>query len=235
MLPKITMTVTSCKRYNLLEQTIKSFFECCLDADCIEKIILVDDNSNPEDLHKINLLLRSTNKPYVLIHKSEQLKGHTESLNILYDLAKTDYMLHLEDDWLFTIKDNFITKAFTVMAIDKMIKQVLFRVNPDIMALGQITEKTKDGIEYIRYNYVGQHARDNRNRPAWSGWNLNPALWKLSDIKSLGKFVPDKSNFEYDYSRRFWKNGFKVSYFTKNYCEHIGEENSSYKLNNTKK
>jgi hypothetical protein len=235
MLPKITMTVTSCRRYNLLERTIKSFFDCCLDADYIEKIILVDDNSDPDDLYKINLLLKSTNKPYILIHKSEQLKGHTESLNILYDLVKTDFMLHCEDDWEFRIKDNFITKAFNIMATDNSIKQFLFRTNSDLMATGQITEITKDGIEYIKYNYVGQHARNKKNAPAWSGWCLNPALWKFSDIKTLGKFVPDKSNFEYDHSRKFWKNGFKVAYFPKNICEHIGEGNSSYKLNDTKK
>jgi hypothetical protein len=235
MLPKITMTITSCRRYNLLERTLKSFFECCIDADCIEKIILIDDNSEPDDLHKINSLLRSIGKPYLLLHKSDALKGHIEALNILYDLIKTDFLIHLEDDWEFKIKDTFITKAFSVMATDNSIKQVLFRVNAEIMAVDQIKQNTKDGIEYIKYNYVGQHARDKHNRPAWSGWNLNPALWNYSAIKTLGKFVADKSNFEYFYSRQFWKMGFKTAYFTVNFCEHIGEGNSSYKLNDTKK
>lgn len=233
---KITLTITSCRRFNLLEKTITSFFDNCLDINCIDKIILIDDNSDSPDLAKISSLLEKTNKPYILIHKNEFLKGHVASLNILYDTVKsTDYVIHLEDDFECIKKDNFIEKAFNIMQEDQSIKQFLFRVNAEIMAVDQIKLKSKSGIEYIKYNYIGQHAKDMHNRPAWSGWNLNPALWNYATIRELGKFNHEKAGFEYDYSRKFWKCGYKVAYFTENYFEHIGVNNSAYRLNNTKR
>lgn len=232
---KITLTITSCKRIHLLEQTINSFFSNCLDIYCIDKILLIEDGSKFDDVSKINTLLKNTGKPYLLIYKSDLLKGHVASLNTLWDLIKTQYIFHLEDDWLFIKKDNFIHHAFNIMSEDNSIKQVLFRTNPDIMADGQIIQKTKSGIDYIRYNYIGQHAKDKRGRPAWSGWNLNPSLTNFNDLRVIGKFNHEKSNFEYEYSRRVYKNGFKVAYFPFNYCEHIGEGQSAYIINNTKR
>jgi len=231
---KITMMITSCKRYNLLEQTLNSFFDCCLDHDFIKEIILIDDNSDKEDVSKIIQLLMKINKPYIVVHKSSHTKGHANSLNYYFDLIKTDYIFHAEDDWLFTIKDNLISKAFFVMDEYPEIKEVVYRIGTN-MAKNQTVIKTKNGIDYIKYNYENNQVRDNLDRPAWTGWNLNPSVQKWSDIKTLGKFNPNVSGVEYEFSRRYLKAGFKIAYFTQDHCKHLGDNNSSYTLNNTPK
>jgi glycosyltransferase involved in cell wall biosynthesis/mannosyltransferase OCH1-like enzyme len=231
---KITMTITSCKRYNLLEQTLNSFFECCLDHDFIKEIILIDDNSSPEDVSRIIQLLQKINKPFIVVHKSSYHKGHANSLNYYFDLVKTDYIFQMEDDWLFTIKDNLISKALFVMDEYPEIKEVVYRIGTN-MAKNQTALKTKNGIEYIKYNYENNQVRDNLDRPAWPGWNLNPSLQKWNDIKTLGKFNSEVSGVEFDFSRRYLKAGYKIAYFLKDSCKHLGDNNSSYTLNNTPK
>jgi len=230
---KITLCLITCQRLNLFTQTINSFLENCLDLDLIENIILIDDNSIFADILVMDQLLRKFNKPFDMIKKGAGLKGHQVSLNLMYNI-NTKYILMLEDDWVFMVKDNFIRKSFTIMNEDPSIKQVLLRTG-DIMAVNQTIRKTKDGIEYIKYDFPGQFARDSKNRPAWSGWNLNPALWNFEEIKKLGKFPEDESNFEFKYSRKYWKAGYKVAYFPFNHCEHIGEGQSAYVKNQTRK
>lgn len=230
----LTLTITSCKRLELLTKTLNSFLENCLDLDMISEIILVDDGSNVKELEKIISLLEKFNKPYIMVYKSELNKGHVESLNILWDYIKTDYIIHLEDDWLFTKKDNFILKSMQIMNEDNTIKQVLLRTNPDIMAVDQTTLLTNKGLEYIKYNYKGTGHLDRLGRVAWPSFNLNPSIINFKDVKTLGYF-PKIYCFEYNYSLGFRRAGFNVAYYPENYCEHLGKDNSSYKLNNTDK
>lgn len=232
---KITLVIVSCKRLDLLKITIETFFQNCLDIDLIGSIILIDDNSDSTGFLEIIQIIKKYNIPTFFIHKFEH-KGQVTSLNTVWDIIRTNYLFMLEDDWKCLIKDNFIRKAFQVMAENPDIKEFQFRINPEIMAVGQIRQKTKDGsIEFIKYNYDGAHAKDKQNRSSWPGFNLNPGLWNFAEIKTLGKFNHEKCNFEYEYSRRFWKIGWKVGYFPSNVFEHIGMEVSAYTLNGTKR
>jgi hypothetical protein len=52
-LPLITFTITSCKRFDLFEQTVNSFLNCCTDVEKIDSWLCVDDNSSNEDREKM--------------------------------------------------------------------------------------------------------------------------------------------------------------------------------------
>jgi glycosyltransferase involved in cell wall biosynthesis len=229
---EITMAITSCKRYMLLEKTLISFFNCCLDSDLISRIVLIDDNSSSDQLRLTKELLERFNKPFIILHKSKDA-GHVSSLNYYHDLIKTDFIVQMEDDWEFFEKDNLISKALFVMNENPEVKQVVYRMG-DNTALGQTEVLTSNGIKYIKYNYHA-NSNDKLGRGAWPGYNLNPSLQKWSDIKTLGKFNQEVNGFEFDFSRRYLKAGFKLSYFPNDACRHLGEGQSSYVLNNTKK
>lgn len=233
MTKEITLVIITCKRLDLFKQTISSFFDCCLDHDFIKDVILIDDNSSTEDIKEMFDILKQYNKNIILVCK-HGYKGHSASLNIMYDLVKTDYIFMLEDDWLFTIKDNLISKSLFVMDENPEVKEVVYRIGTN-MAKNQVTLKTKNGIEYIKYNYENNQVRDNLDRPAWPGWNLNPSLQKWSDIKTLGKFNGEVSGVEFEFSRRYLKAGYKIAYFLQDTCKHLGDNNSSYTLNGTPK
>lgn len=227
---KITITMTTVKRFELFKKTIESFFDCCNDTNLIQSIIIADDGSDPYDIEKMRKILNNYKIPSEILKKVE--KGHWSSMNLLWNKVNTNYSLHLEDDWLFTKKSNFIRNAFDVMFEDESIKQVLFRVNPEIMAVNQKFSKTKKGLEYIKYEYDVK-SKDIMKRPAWSGFNLNPSLINIRDVKNKIGLFNNMLGFEYNYSMRYAASGFKVAYFFENTCEHIGKGFSAYDENQT--
>ena len=53
--PQVTLTMTTCKRYDLFEKTINSILNC-FDLEQIDFWICVDDNSSEEDRNKMKEL-----------------------------------------------------------------------------------------------------------------------------------------------------------------------------------
>lgn len=56
MKDKIIVTMTTCKRLDLFEQTVNSFINCCQDRHLISEFFVVDDNSSDEDRKKMTEL-----------------------------------------------------------------------------------------------------------------------------------------------------------------------------------
>jgi hypothetical protein len=138
---KLTLTITTCKRIDLFKRTMDSFINCCSDILLIDEFICIDDNSSDEDRETMKKLYPF----FKFILKRPDDKGHVKSMNMIVDIVKTKYLLHMEDDWLFTYKYDFITKAMeifnqpTLIPLDeipskqniqhKKIAQVLFNRN----------------------------------------------------------------------------------------------------------
>lgn len=116
---KVTLTITTCKRLDLFKRTINSFLNCCTDIMLIDEYICVDDNSSEEDRNKMKELYPF----FKFILKTEEQKGHMQSMNIIVDEVKTKYMLHMEDDWLFCEKVPYITSALEILEV-KIIKYI---------------------------------------------------------------------------------------------------------------
>ena len=93
----------------------------------IDEWIVVDDNSSEEDRKKMK-----ENYPFIkYIFKDETNKGHPESMNIIrdYAISRYKYLFHMEDDWRFFVKDNFITKCIKVLSENEKYGQCLFNKN----------------------------------------------------------------------------------------------------------
>lgn len=181
---KIIFTMTTCKRYNLFEQTMYSFINCCLDYHLIDKWYIVDDNSSIEDREKMR-----NNFPFVeFVNKGPEDKGHVKSMNMIRDYIVQEgyqYQIHLEDDWLFYKPYHYITDALKLInikeynfideketpvfrkneLINRKIKQVLFNKNyaevDEIKVYGgylcKFNEKLSSGIDtYIVHEYINE-------------------------------------------------------------------------------
>lgn len=170
---KITFTITTCKRYDLFEKTMNSFINCCLDIMMIDEFIGIDDNSSEDDRQKMKVLY-----PFMKwINKKPEEKGHLNSMNMIIDIVKTEYLLHMEDDWLFYEQTELIKPALEILnqekiiQIDnipddqninkKIIKQVLFNRNyteiKERDTMGGYLCKTSTGLPYViheHYNSV---------------------------------------------------------------------------------
>lgn len=232
---ELSLVFITCKRKILFEKTVESLLQNCKDLSLIKNIIMIDDNSDIDDFIKMKNLMLKFDKPFFAYTKYQEQKGHIQSLNMMFDLVKEDYLFCCEDDWLFTRPGHFIRESFEIMDENPDIKQVLLRTT-DIMAVNQKVRQTKESkIDFIKYDYPGQFARDSKNRPAWPNANLNPAIWNFKSFKQIGKFPIDECNFEFKWSRKCWKEGIKIAYFPENYCEHLGEGQSAYIKNGTRK
>jgi len=114
----VSLSITSSKRYELLQMTIRAFVTFCEDLNIIDNVIFFDDSSS--EIDKINMegLLKDKfpNKNILITHFYENSfqDGYRHS-RILNEMRQklietdTDYFFMLEDDYLFvnhfTIKE----------------------------------------------------------------------------------------------------------------------------------
>ena len=135
----------------------------------IDRFIGIDDNSSQEDRDKMK-----DKYPFIeWIFKGVEDKGHYKSMNMIIDMIDSEYLLHLEDDWLFYEKMDYITKALHILNQEKIIslteipenqninnkqiKQVIFNRNyievEENNVKGGYLCETSDGFRYIIHEY----------------------------------------------------------------------------------
>src|SRR3989344_3604876 len=85
--------------------------------------------------------------------KTELEKGHAKSMNIILKNVHTPYILHLEDDWEFYVKNNFIRNCLEVLNADPKLGQCLFNRNYaetfDQTIVGGLFHTTPSGLRYF--------------------------------------------------------------------------------------
>jgi hypothetical protein len=85
-------------------------------------------------------------------------KGHPQSMNIIRNYVKTPYIFHLEDDWKFFVKRDYIKDSIDIIESNKSIGQCLFNKNyaeieSDIDIKGGIYHTTNSGLRYFIHEY----------------------------------------------------------------------------------
>jgi len=131
-LPLISFSITTCKRFDLFEKTINSFLNCVKDIHLIDFWFCVDDNSDDDDRKQMQSLF-----PWIQYYmKTGQEKGHRNSMNIIWNKlneVKPKYWIHMEDDFLFHRKMNYIEEGIKALNSNECskenVKQVLFNRN----------------------------------------------------------------------------------------------------------
>lgn len=257
----VTITMTTCKRFNLFTQTVSSFINCCLDIELVSRWICVDDNSTEEDRKEMKELY-----PFIeYVFKTPDQKGHGISMNIIKSMVTTPYVFHIEDDWLFFDKKNIIGPAIEILEAtkynceylsDKTIGQIMLNESyhqitaQELNSFGadatralSINAETKDGTKFIvhaynlprkfikKYSYKAHNWQNN-----WPHFSLQPSIIKTQVFKDVGDFV-NVGEFEKEYAFRYVALGYVTAFFEGMHCKHIGKlswEKSSanaYKLN----
>lgn len=251
--PLITLTMTSCKRYDLFEKTVNSFLNCCLDLDVIDKWICIDDNSTEEDRVK----MKQKYPFFQFYFKSISEKGHPQSMNIIKKSVKTPYIFHLEDDWKFFFPRTYITDLMDVLSKSDNIGQCLINKNytetsKDSRVIGGLLKRSESGLYYYEHEYCRtqqdwekfylKHGRGS-NSAYWGHFSLRPSLLKRSVLDKLGEFDEKVSHFEAEYSKRYVSAGYVSTFLDGIYSIHIGRLTSeisdmtkinAYSLNNEK-
>jgi GR25 family glycosyltransferase involved in LPS biosynthesis len=235
---EITITFTTCKRYDLFTRTMNSFLTCVLDIEkYVSEIIVIDDNSSEEDVKAMKY-----NYPFIrLIQKGEEDKGHPRSMNILISEVKTRYQFHVEDDWEFFEKRNYCYELLDVIKTNSY-GQVLVNVDytEDQMTANTIGGSLYKNSHFVHNYYKGDELVENNkklqmpNNFYWPHFSFRVGLTDTNVYKTVGKFNEKSNHFEMEYANRYVENNYKTAFLAGIYCTHIGRrtyERSSNKLN----
>lgn len=237
--PLITLTITTCKRYDLFERTINSFINCCQDINKIDRWICVDDNSS-EDERK---LMKNKYPFFDFYFKTLKEKGHPHSMNIIRNMVNTPYVLHLEDDWEFFLPDNIIDKSIQIINYHPFIGQCLFNQNygetiDDIDIIGGMLNKLSNGYpfyihENLNIDKFTEKYGFGKNCAYWPGFSFRPSIFRSSIFNKLGEFNEKIAHFEMDYSKKYKDNGYLSAFLYGIRCIHTGRLTSE--INNPDK
>lgn len=258
----ITLTITTCKRFDLFERTINSFINCCKDIIQIDKFICIDDNSSESDRQKMKELYPF----FTWVFKTPEQRGHIESMNMIIDMVDSEYLIHLEDDWLFYEEYDYITKSIEILSENKIIPtsdipsnqqienkeiaQILFNKNyteiEETIVRGGYPCKTSSGLTYLLHEYYDPNTDKDSYAKAvskypgvgtciyWPHYSFRPSIIKTKIFKQLGKYSNSNGFFEMDYAKRFVQNNYVSVFFDKVVCRHIGKLTSEKNNDKTK-
>ena len=241
---KVMLTFTTCKRYDLFQQTINSIINQWTDVEDVDFWFCVDDNSSIEERNRMR-------KNYGWIRyymKRPEQKGHRESMNIIYTMLnriRPKYWIHMEDDFLFHTRMDYVTPAIKYLEALKEshgVRQVLFNRNygetiDDYKILShssfddETSEKIReiDGGKGIKIGAVMHEYKDDPNASYaysnchyWPHYSFRPALIDVDAVFETGDFNTENQFFEMDYAKKWVERGFKSAFFNRITNRHIG-------------
>jgi GR25 family glycosyltransferase involved in LPS biosynthesis len=238
---EIIITFTTCKRLDLFKQTVNSILNHWTDINKIDYWFCVDDNSCENDKKEMTNIY-----PWINYYmKSNDEKGHRQSMNIIWNKLnelKPVYWIHMEDDFLFHYKTNYIEQAIDGLKCND-VKQILFNRN-----YGEIIDSynTKGHINATNTTNIVLHNHfinncNYINCHYWPHYSFRPSLTETKTILELGNFDSKNQFFEMDYAKKWTASGHKSGFFNRITCRHIGRLTSdrntkivknAYDLNN---
>lgn len=215
---EVTVVLTACNRADLLERTLDSFFE--MNTYPLKRFIIIDDGMN----FGCNDFVKSKYEfPIEILYNDPKL-FQIKAIDKAYALVETDYIFHMEEDWLF-LKKGFIEDSMKVLEADPNILQVWLRGIDDVTASHPWEDGIYevDGLKCVLLKYTGM----------WNGFSLNPGLKRLADWKKLPngydgceRITPAAQSggvtLECDISVEYAKQGMIAMRFLETYITHIG-------------
>jgi FkbM family methyltransferase len=224
---RVMLTVTTCKRFDLFEQTMNSILKNWLDLDEVDFFYCVDDNSSEEDKLKMQ-----SQFPFFTYHmKSKEEKGHRESMNVIWSKVaevKPEYWIHMEDDWLYFKKENYVTRAIAALEKyeDMKIHQIVFNREYGLMMsdMERVNVTPLGSREEGLVLHIKADGVKGPNCAYWPHSSLQPSVCRASKILELGNYLSPNNFFERDYADKYHAAGYKTAFFDSIYSLHIGKQ-----------
>lgn len=212
----ITVILTSCGRFDLLERTLSSFFE--VNTYPIEKFVIYDDkgldNYTQKDFDDVHYLQRHFNNTLWITPKER--KGQIVSLDRLMREVACEYYFNLEDDWMF-LEDGFIPDSIEILERLEKCNQVQLRGRENI-----------NGHPSFFHDDVWKLVRGYNRK--WHGWGFNPSVRRKKDYDMLTSYGTHTSfdstapwQSEVTLGKMYAQQGFFTAVLDKIYIKHIGD------------
>ena len=224
--PEVFLSITTCKRLNLFQKTINSIMNNWIDYNKIDYWFCVDDNSSESDRE----IMRQKYPFFDYYFKNSNEKGHRKSMNIIWDklnLLKPKYWIHLEDDFLFFDKMEYVSESISSLKLlaNENIKQILFNRSyaetiEDYKIMGYI--EFKEDKRFCIHNYNANSDNTYINNHYWPHYSFRPSMILTEAILNLGNYDTENHFFELDYANKWNDAGYKSAFFNKITNKHIG-------------
>ena len=206
---RMTTVLTSCGRFDLLEETVNSFLNV-FDTD---KIIVAEDS---EDAAGAEAFAATCPKAEVRLNMPKL--GQLRSIDKLYSTIDTPYVVHLEDDWGFTRS----------LDLDSVIR--FLEARPDI-AVVCIAHRIYDprfgkGAHRERYEDIDYLVWDLDAHPKWFSYSFNPSVARMSLWREHGPF--EKFVTEENLSLFCKERGMRIALVVPGIADHIGDDRHAH-------
>lgn len=211
---KVDVIITSCGRFDLLQDTIDALLKHSKDE--INNVFVYDDYGKmSQDMLKdfFGLVHLYDGTPEVKITKGEENIGQVAAIDFLMRHVKTEYYLHLEDDFV-AIKGDFLDEAI------RFLKQ----------GFGSVSLRGSNPKDHN-----GQPVLDNvmQRWADWSGWQYAPSVRRLKDYdKPYSLICTWDKNKPWESERQigdyYEKRGLRFAATTDKYFQHTGGARTTY-------
>lgn len=220
----ITICLTSCERFDLLEKTIGSLIEFWdgpkPDGNNVA-FLLNEDGGHPLPYAFSDVLNDFFVGNFKILYgNKDQIKG----IDRMYSQVKTEYILHCEDDWEF-YKTGFIGLSMDILEANPQIMQVWLREQNDRNGHGVV------GVPLMTDNRTKYQFMSSEYMGKWSGFSFNPGLRRLTDYQRIFPEgysgvttfnLQDPWKSESDVGQAYKKAGMKAATLLNGFCRHIG-------------
>jgi len=203
---EITVVVTACKRPHLLRRTLESFVK--MNTAPIKECIIIEDSG----LTGINdFAVDLCPFPVKLIYNEKNI-GQVRSIDRAYDLVRTEFLAHLEDDMVF-VKEGFFEKSVPLLFTDPKVFCVWLRNGDDGVF---------HTIEPFDYGGYKRLVRDWRcGNEQWCGFTWNSCLRLTRTARKHGPYNAIGWG-EHDCNTKFAESGHYALILNDQYVRHIG-------------
>lgn len=222
----VSCILTSCGRFNLLEQTLESFFK--YNDYPIKRFVVNDDYGYDNTNYEMDDKWQKLNDKFtnVNFNWTEYNEGQIKSLDNLMSAVDTPFYYSTECDWE-TYAPNFIQQSLSILRHDKSVINISLRADTDT-AMQKLEDEVLTTPEGVKYSYFA-----NNRRSALSGFSFNPSVRRLSDYKMIEGGYQSLTTFdvsramesEMAINRFYAQHGFKGAIIRGDgFCVHRGGE-----------
>lgn len=202
-----SVALTSCRRFDLLERTLRSLI-AHLDGP-LDEIVVIEDSPDAA----VREVLDGIDKDIRLLQNDPQ-QGQMRSLDRLYREIRSSHAFHCEDDWEF-FRGGFIEESITLLDNFPEFSTICLRPREELNPLiRESPSEVYKSIEFFR--------QDPKAHPEYFSYSFNPGLRRMKD---LHPFLPlSAKGGEHDLSYEFKKLGFNIATLVPPAVRHIGDE-----------
>lgn len=191
MTDAVTVVLTSCGRFDLLERGLRSFYK--KNTAPIDRFLFME-NSGDETAREI---ARSVD-PGIEVHLGR--RGQLGSIDHAYGLVETPFIFHCEDDYVY-FRGNFIEESMTILKADNQISMVSGRTwHHDNLFHVPVTEHSGISVRLPRRSL----------HPGWFGYAFHTGLRRKREWERFGPFAQHSREWDVSYTMK--RAGFRMAY-----------------------